>query len=112
MDWPEITKDTPQTEVKRIHQLIWNYVIEHGKKPFTPYVNDCVLCVYAQNTIPHRVHYIETLCRFCPASWTENIACPYDESLFNRWNKTRDPELAKQIRDIPFKYELEEKQNV
>lgn len=45
--WPEITKNTPIEKVKKIHQQIWNYVIEHGKKPKTPYYFDCVACEYA-----------------------------------------------------------------
>lgn len=36
MNWPEITEETPIEEVKRIHQMIWDYVIENGEKPDTP----------------------------------------------------------------------------
>lgn len=46
MDWPKITDDTPLEEIKRIHQQIWQYVVENGEKPKTPYIQNCVLCEY------------------------------------------------------------------
>lgn len=107
MHWPEITKDTPLTEVKRIHQAIWDYVIEHGEKPNAPYISTCVGCEYASG-----------LCPYCPICWPENPnfvkTCIFG-GLFTQWRSASGQEkvdLAHQIRDLPFKYELEEKKNV
>lgn len=116
MDWPEITKDTPLTEVKRIHQTIWDYVIEHGEKPDTPYRGDCIGCEYD-------ILYNKSLdsCEFCPIYWPKTIdgahSCvgEYDSGLYDRFMNGGDferLEVAKQIRNLPFKYELEEKKNV
>lgn len=107
MHWPEITKGTPLTEVKRIHQAIWDYAIEHGEKPKTPYISDCAGCEYTSG-----------LCSYCPICWPENS---YFEKicilggLFTQWRETSGQEkvdLVCKIRDLPFKYELEEKKNV
>lgn len=117
MHWPEITKDTPLTEVKRIHQAIWNYVIEHGEKPDTPYHGDCVGCEY-EFLYPRS---IDTLCKICPIYWpktadgTRSCIGDCNSGLYDRFMNGGDferLEVAKQIRDLPFKYELEEKQNV
>lgn len=111
MYWPEITKDTPLTEVKRIHQAIWDYVIEHGKKPDTPYHYDCVACTY------DNLYSID--CSTCPIIWPKNRdgenICTGFHGVYTKWvSKTgkEKTELACQIRDLPFKYELEEKKNV
>lgn len=123
MQWPEITKDTPLTEVKRIHQQIWDYVIEHGEKPNTPYYYDCVGCEVAI-LFPKLFENPDTTCldnidySFCPICWPENISnkkmC-IRGGLYTKWFFTSGQEkanIARQIRDLPFKYELEEKQNV
>lgn len=113
MHWPEITKDTPLTEVKRIHQAIWDYVIEHGEKPNTPYMSNCIACEYA-----HWILFRN--CDCCPVYWPaiKNgsrfcTGCFSGDGLYSKWclNKL-NVQLAKQIRDLPFKYELEEKKNV
>lgn len=94
MEWPVITKDTPISEIQRIHRMIWDYVIENGEKPKTPYFCDCACCEY------------DTLraddCSTCPLY--DRHACFY---LYIKWNldeEARDM-IAKQIRDAPFKEE-------
>lgn len=49
--YSKITKDTPIEELKRIHQAIWDYVIENNRKPCTPYVSNCVACEYARTEL-------------------------------------------------------------
>lgn len=117
MDWPEITKDTPLEEVRRIHRAIWQYVVENGEKPDTPYECDCVLCEYTG------VRYLT--CDGCPAKWQmDKILYKADEctqkgSPYYWWRKYRwsgyyqfidheripytKTQLAEMIRDIPFK---------
>lgn len=119
MHWPEITKDTPLTDVKRIHQAIWDYVIEHGEKPDTPYHGNCVGCEY--EFLYDRS--IDTICEICPIYWPKTAdgkrSCigKHCSGLFDmflyaiKYDLDYRP-IAKQIRDLPFKYELEEKQNV
>lgn len=112
MNWPKITKDTPLEEVKRIHQKIWDYAIEHGEKPSTPYRNDCAACEYCHVT-----------CKHCPIDWKDDLigivlfGC---SRLYRAWNgaqhisenEERAISLAKKIRDIPFKYETREESHV
>lgn len=116
MHWPEITKDTPLTEVKRIHQQIWDYIIERGEEPDTPYHYDCVGCEY---TFLHGKKF--GICELCPICWPKtadgNYCCvgEYDSGLYDRFMNGGDferIEIAKQIRDLPFKYELEDSKNV
>lgn len=101
--WPEITKDTSMEEIKRIHKDIWNYVIEHGKKPRTPYIHNCVACEYVRQGFVIR-------CESCPIIWPDCKACLTDRSdgLYDRWilsgGRERD-ELARQIRDLPWRFE-------
>lgn len=114
--WPKVTKETPLSEVKRIHQLIWDYAINRSEKPCTPYFNDCVLCAYAGNkaiTIASLKEFLGTSnyssegrCQFCPVKWPNEDSCGKSSSLYHRWFRTRDPELAKRIRDIPFKEDV------
>lgn len=120
--WPKITKDTPIEEVKKIHQQIWDYVIEHGEKPMTPYASDCAACEYDE--------LYEGRCRSCPIVWPaddddEGRCCniPLDDDapenwwtrpvsgLYGRWDRSTGEErteLARQIRDLPWKFETEE----
>lgn len=108
-EYPKITEDTPLEEIKAIHQCIWDYVIKHGKKPDTPYFSDCVACEYNLSG--------NGLCSSCPIQWPLNKrnerVCV--SGLYIEWMFEQDPikkvELARQIRDLPFKYELEEKDN-
>lgn len=109
--WSEITKDTPIEEVKMIHQKIWDYVIEHGDKPKTPYLCCCAACEY-KNTQGIK-------CVSCPIIWPENRfgdhVCHDINGLHTKWANAigeRKIELACQIRDIPWKFEMEEKENV
>lgn len=121
--WPEISKDTPIEEVKRIHQKIWDYVIEHGEKPDTPYTFDCVACEYASLKIDtHKMvdviddfknHYeAHNFCYNCPIKWPNNQWCPSLDSIFRKWFDENGPSnmanIAKQIRDLPWKFEVGE----
>lgn len=99
MEWPEITKDTPIEEVKRIHQQIWDYVIEQGYKPNVPYVAKCAACAY------NEAHFEN--CRDCPIVWPNDV-CYGKAGLFDMWEKEygqEKTELARQIRDLPWKFE-------
>lgn len=117
MHWPEITKDTPLTEVKRIHQAIWDYIIEHGEKPDTPYLFNSVACEY--DCIFNKN---EPVCVHCPIFWEKNWdkktahpICRGSNGIYTKWymaSREEANKLAQQIRDLPFKYELEEKKNV
>lgn len=108
-EWPIITKDTPLEEIKAIHQRIWDYVIEHGKKPETPYVSNCVACEYDDLfflSLPGN-------CYFCPIIWPNGCCFSFHGNwLYSKWQKEKNPEkkteLAHQIRDLPFKYESED----
>lgn len=112
MNWPPITKDTPLEEIKRIHQQIWQYTIDHGIKPITYiYDNDCVLCQY--DTIMSGLD--DALCSHCPAYFNgEHDAClggmlqDYISAIRVDHDKNLAKRLAEQIRDIPFKYEMKE----
>lgn len=114
--WPRVTADTPLSEIKRIHWLIWDYAINRGEKPCTPYFNDCVLCRYASNkaitiallkgSLGISNYSLESRCHFCPVKWPNDDSCGRSSSLYLRWFETRDPELAKKIRDLPFKEDI------
>lgn len=106
--WPEITSDTPLEVVRDIHRRIWDYVIEHGEKPDTPYKLDCVLCSYSKD------------CENCPARWSlletdegDPPCLNYDSPYYDwcTWSLIEnDSEIVKEyaikVRDIPFKEEL------
>lgn len=105
--WPKITKDTTIEKAKKIHQKIWNYVIEHGTKSKTPYYADCATCEYCE--------IYKHSCQACPIIWPKNHrgerTCSGRGGLFIEWfNATGDEkiELASQIRDLPWKFETEE----
>lgn len=106
MEWPEITKDTPIEEVMRIHRRIWDYVIEHGEKPVTPYASDCAFCQYYE---AHFDEYITNCNDVCLGDWGEGLWCM--TSIYGMWLCTGDEieykELAKQIRDIKLKEEYQ-----
>ena len=119
MDWPKITKDTPMEELKRIHQTIWDYAIEHGKKPETPYFLDCVACEWCKLCFgnPHGQK-----CSHCPIIWPGNsdhpcCVSPQDDGLYDlfchssrsylRSGRDERKVFAKLIRDLPWKFEIE-----
>lgn len=108
MEWPKITVDTTIEEIKRIHKDIWQYVVEHGKKPGTLYINDCVACEYAWIIKRKRDSANELLfCHFCPINWGDCRICITSDSVYQAWaNAIRryqeEIDLATKIRDIPF----------
>lgn len=112
MNWPEITEETPIEEVKRIHQMIWDYVIENGEKPDTPYTINCVAC--ARTRIDSKYKF-EAVCDLCPIVWPGDALYPYcvsprENGLYDRFCNAYGAEkieLAKQIRDLPWKFEIE-----
>lgn len=109
-NWPKISLDTPIEELQRIHRSIWQYVVEHGTKPSTPYAYDCVACEYAmfkrslENSKGSR-------CRYCPINWDETRGRVNCCSLYSNWTVestiNSDSEKARgyalKIRDVPFK---------
>lgn len=109
MDWPEITKDTPLEEIKRIHQRIWQYVVENGEKPSdTGYQCNCVLCEY--DIVISDVS--NDNCDSCPVATDNRYRCL--NGMYGLWDEAvcsgdiiLAKSLAEKIRDIPFKYELE-----
>lgn len=112
-EWPEITKATTLEEVRKIHRRIWQYMVDHGKKPDFSYVNHCVLCEYASVLLDSFGWHILPECKnICPAIWgLDEYGCTrYCDSpgaLYGQWinetNLEKKRELAEQIRDIPFK---------
>lgn len=123
MDWPKISKDTPLTEVKRIHQAIWDYVIEHGKKPDTPYRCDCAGCEYDSLYEIKFEGCTHEECERCPIYWPETEETGNKHfcvgvkkfGLFDKWLCAKGEEkveIAHQIRDLPFKYELDDNKNL
>lgn len=65
-EWPEITVDTTLDELREIHECIWDYAIEHLRKPITPYFSNCAFCEYMRQMYSDRRGYL--LCRECPIS--------------------------------------------
>lgn len=118
MEWPEITKDTPLEEVKRIHQEIWNYVIVFGHKPDTPYPSDCAACAYCYAKDPD-LKSVGPCFDLCPIAWEkEDIKYPSHTYYicgkeFYQWmgatSYNEAMKAAIKIRDIPFKFEKESK---
>lgn len=96
--WPKITEDTPLEEIKKIHQRIWDYAIEYGHRPETPYMSDCIACEYDD------LH--KRGCCSCPILWPD--AHCHSGGLYTKWRNTigdEKIELARQIRDLPWKFE-------
>lgn len=119
--WPRINKNTSIEEVKRIHQRIWDYAVLYDMKPKTPYYCNCAACQYI-------VSNNQVDCSKCPIVWPKNRygkQCCFNGGLFSKWVYTEDPEdrpakfkylsrsamrieRAKQIRDLPWKFEESE----
>lgn len=119
--WPKIDANTDPKEIQRIHEDIWNYVIENGHKPQTQYIFDCVLCEYAAaryHEFTSKYSGLTTVshCDFCPAIWDpEDIDLSYcweSWSPYSKWLPNDNPlydeeqsrKAAEQIRDIPFDF--------
>ena len=109
MNWPTITKETPIEELQKIHQSIWEYVIQHGIKPITPYESNCVACEYALIVAPKpaRTRY-DDICPYCPIKWPNDRICIDPDSIFSKWvrkfvPKDDEKQYATQIRDVSFK---------
>lgn len=107
-EWPEITAQTPIEEVKRIHERIWDFVINHGHKPArAPYPVGCALCQYATVKLLEAGFSINMiwkhLCIACPSvvGRQGNKSCL--GGLYDEWRHNQhDYILAKKIRDIEF----------
>lgn len=127
---PKITKDTPIEEVKQIHQRIWDYIVEHGRKPdnaIFSYMFGCAACEYARwNTDVYGVidlvddfgnlYRAHGFCYACPIKWPDNQRCSCPDSIFTKWNHEdiKSPiknDFAKFIRDVPWKFEETEDEN-
>lgn len=120
--WPKIDANTDLKEIQKIHKDIWNYVMEVGHKPETPYISDCVLYSYAalqylfqKSESPYRTEVKR--CDFCPAIWGSEknigIVCWEPGSSYCEWfpdyhlnyNRERSRKVAEEIRDIPFDFD-------
>lgn len=114
-DWPKIDINTPIEEVKRIHQMIWDYVIETGYKPIAPYAADCAACEYAsrmEHILADVYGYYTDRCMLCPL-FESDEKCGLVDSLYSRWGSLSRKErknIALMIRDHPFKFEREEEE--
>lgn len=112
MEWPKITIDTPREELIRIHEQIWNYTIEHGDKPYTPYFGDCAACEFDGIfllTKPYLfpVGLTSSVCKFCPLG--EDFCSNDPTGLYRKWLSAKLPrdkwKAAIEIRDAEFKSE-------
>lgn len=104
--WPVITMETSMEELKEIHRFIWDVVIDARYRPQTPYVNNCVGCEYCR---VYGYKYATLSCTDkCPIVWTVKDIYKICGDEFYRWSVTHDSHNAKIVRDIPFKFELEE----
>lgn len=110
--WPKITVDTTIEELQYIHKKIWQYAMDNGCKPITPYTGDCAACEYVACVVG---------CDNCPIDWPDGLTCrcPTDEDLFSRWCNARSKNealiLARQIRDVKWKengYALHNKRGI
>lgn len=103
-EWPEITVNTTLDELKEIHKRIWNYAIEHGRKPDTPYSCNCACCEYSLLRFVESGCILRWWCHYCPLG--EELCC--EGGLYSKWISAtkNDPEEAKHlatlIRDAPF----------
>lgn len=114
--WPEISKDTPIEELKRIHKMIWDCAIENeGRKPDAPYISRCVACSYSALITTDDNWWRR--CNNCPIKWPGRERCSHVGSLYdaycntrriydehpNEENHNRLIELCEAIRDIEWK---------
>lgn len=108
MEWPKITAETTVEELQRVHRVIWQYAVENGHKPVTPYEADCPACEYV------RCRYGSgNTCDFCPINWGDLGYCTDPLSVFYMWISAIKQEttagnimamrLAAIIRDVKFR---------
>lgn len=117
-EWPKITADTPLEEIQEIHKKIWTHAIEFGSKyTDTPYLNNCVLCEYADlNCYEISPEYPQhTRCQLCPARWPVNKPSEFMhyclESTYGQWIDAKVNQFTKavrwalaiKVRDVEFK---------
>lgn len=118
-NWPEITTETTMEKLQEIHKRIWQYVIENGYKPDTPYTASCAACEYAFK-VAEMVFPSDSLrhmCDCCPAIWVGDIetCCYHPLSPYDRWynarlfdHKKEQKIYAAMVRDVEFKKEERE----
>lgn len=100
--YPDITKNTPMEELMRIHKDFWNYAMEHGDLPPSKFFSGASpVCQLFE-------------CRDCPIIWPKNDSgdrlCTIRNGFAHRWDVAtgqEKTELARQIRDLPWKFEQE-----
>lgn len=103
-EWPKITKDTPVEVMRKTHQKIWQYVMDHDEKPDCLYISKCVACEY--------VFRSNKGCEQCPIEWPGSGNCFKPDGLYRQWLKfmsteqySRARQLARLIRDVKWKGE-------
>lgn len=106
--WPKISCKMSIDELQSIHRRIWQHVMDHGRKPDTPYRYGCVICGYASDVRYRLTNKRTKSCRFCPIkgmAHNRNGRCC--NGLIQKWWQLNDNpkfrrQIAKQIRDIEF----------
>lgn len=101
--WPSITANTTLEETQFIHRIIWDYAIEYGKKPITPYINNCPACEWAWIRKPKGR---ESICSACPIAWPDGKNCMETSSLYASWRVatgSADQDYARTIRNVEWK---------
>lgn len=100
-EWPKINEYTPVEVVKETHQRIWQYVIDFGEKPITPYLSNCAACNGSESCIE------------CRIDWPEGKRCDSYDGLYYSWlfakrlcKKDEARHFAELIRDVKFKEDI------
>ena len=97
-------------ESERLHKELWNWLSEN---PMKEEVNQHVdTCYHAKSACS----FTDGHCTSCPINWGENCTCMYDAEkqemgLIYKWGQSENPEqraeLARKIRDLPWKFREE-----
>lgn len=101
-------------DYEKLHRIYWG-IISDKKLLYKPIIrsiktseeiirNDCFACAYAFNLWSGIMG--EPLCSYCPIKqyrYKSKPICPCcREGLYNKWTKSYDPEIAKQISELEF----------